>query len=54
MTAFLVYWLNALGNPVLNRPHASKFIRAGTFPEHWITMPLRRAYASGRSIVPSS
>ncbi len=36
MTAFLVYWLNALGKPVLNRPTPRSLSGPGWFPEHWI------------------
>ncbi len=36
MTAFLVYWLNALGTPVLNRPTPRSLLGPGWFPEHWI------------------
>jgi len=36
MTAFLVYWLNALGKPVLNRPTPRSLLGPGWFPEHWI------------------
>lgn len=36
MTAFLVYWLNALGKPVLNRATPRSLLGPGWFPEHWI------------------
>lgn len=36
MTAFMVYWLNALGKPVLNRPTPRSLLGPGWFPEHWI------------------
>ena len=35
MTAFLVYWLNALSKPVLNRPTPRSLLGPGWFPEHW-------------------
>ena len=36
MTAFLVYWLTALGAPVLNRPTPRSLCGPGWFPEHWM------------------
>ena len=36
MTAFLVYWLNALSKPILNRPTPRSLLGPGWFPEHWI------------------
>jgi hypothetical protein len=36
MTAFLVYWLNSLKRPVLNRPTPRSLCGPGWFPEHWM------------------
>lgn len=36
MNAFLVYWLTALGRPVLNRPTPRSLCGPGWFPEHWM------------------
>jgi hypothetical protein len=36
MTAFVVYWLNALSRPVLNRPTPRSLLGPGWFPEHWV------------------
>ena len=36
MTAFLVYWLNSLRKPVLNRPTPRSLAGPGWYPEHWI------------------
>jgi hypothetical protein len=36
MTAFLVYWLTALGRPVMNRPTPRSLCGPGWYPEHWM------------------
>lgn len=36
MTAFLVYWLTALGRPILNRPTPRSLCGPGWYPEHWV------------------
>jgi hypothetical protein len=36
MNAFLVYWLGAIGRPVLNRPTPRCLGGPGWYPEHWV------------------
>jgi hypothetical protein len=57
MTAFLVYWLNALGKPLLNRPTPRSLAGPGWFPEHWTYYAAQtgmRVQPIGRSIKPAS
>ena len=35
MNAFLIYWLNSLDVPVLNRPTPRSLCGPGWYPEHW-------------------
>jgi hypothetical protein len=35
MNAFLIYWLNSLDAPVLNRPTPHSLCGPGWYPEHW-------------------
>lgn len=35
MNAFLIYWLNSLDAPVLNRPSPRSLCGPGWYPEHW-------------------
>jgi hypothetical protein len=53
MTAFLVYWLNSLCAPVLNRPTPRSLCGPGWYPEHWTYYAAKagmRVKPIGRSI----
>ena len=57
MTAFLVYWLNALSKPVLNCPTPRSLLGPGWFPEHWIYYAAQagmRVRPMSRAIQPAS
>ena len=41
MNAFLIYWLNSLDVPVLNRPSPRSLCGPGWYPEHWIMQASR-------------
>ena len=41
MNAFLIYWLNVLDCPVLNRPTPRSLCGPGWYPEHWMNQASR-------------